>query len=202
MFTSDVHQRVPNQKSHQEQQAEQTRTSEDEVKSTTQIIQLYPRKKISPEVNPISYSKWILTLRCWLWLYLWMSCEFGHHARSRPKLEVAQGGLKGPSFKCISTVRCSSPNTGHQLNGMWNPSARPPTNIGLCKKALSKRKVFFPQGSVHFHVSWWEVSPAPSPGPDFSPSGFLARRPCPEGRLPWPPTFCFVSVGLEVATSR
>ena len=25
-----------------------------------------------------------------------------------------------------------------------------------CKKALSKRKVMFLQGSVHFQVSWWE----------------------------------------------
>ena len=25
-----------------------------------------------------------------------------------------------------------------------------------CNKALSKRKVVFLQGSVHFHVSWWE----------------------------------------------
>ena len=25
-----------------------------------------------------------------------------------------------------------------------------------CKKALSKRKVVFLQGSVHFHVSWWD----------------------------------------------
>ena len=25
-----------------------------------------------------------------------------------------------------------------------------------CKKALSKRKVVFLEGSVHFHVSWWE----------------------------------------------
>ena len=27
-----------------------------------------------------------------------------------------------------------------------------------CKKTLSKRKVVFLQGSVHFHVSWWEGS--------------------------------------------
>ena len=28
-----------------------------------------------------------------------------------------------------------------------------------CKQALSKRKVVFLQGSVHFHVSWWEGIP-------------------------------------------
>ena len=32
----------------------------------------------------------------------------------------------------------------------------PATNMGLCKTALFKRKVVFLQGSVHFHVRWWE----------------------------------------------
>ena len=32
----------------------------------------------------------------------------------------------------------------------------PPTNMEMQKGQLTKRKVVFLQGSVHFHVSWWE----------------------------------------------
>ena len=34
----------------------------------------------------------------------------------------------------------------------------PPTNMEVQKGQLTKRKVVFLQGSVHFDVSWWEGS--------------------------------------------
>ena len=51
----------------------------------------------------------------------------------------------GPSVDSALATRSSSIVASYQLT--WK-----------CKKALSKSKVVFLQGSVHFHVSWWEGS--------------------------------------------
>ena len=56
-----------------------------------------------------------------------------------------------------------------------------------CKKVLSKSKVVFPEGSVHFHVSWWEgklfeFATPKGPSLRFRPQGARGRTPCRGGR--------------------
>ena len=73
-----------------------------------------------------------------------------------------------------------APNVGylHLLKDIFKRESRdtlPPTN--KCKNALSKRKVVVLQGSVHFHVSWWEgIFKGNIASPLFFASGSAASR--------------------------
>ena len=53
------------------------------------------------------------------------------------------------------------PHCGKNRSFHLNLSVRLPSHqlTWKCTKALSKRKVVFLQGSVHFRVSWWEGTP-------------------------------------------
>ena len=50
---------------------------------------------------------------------------------------------------------------GPRFVGSFGMLTLPPTNMGVQKGQLTNRKVVFLQGSVHFHVSWWEGTLSP-----------------------------------------
>ena len=66
--------------------------------------------------------------------------HLGHPPRAA-QLNVWKNLKEAVKILCVDGMLYHLPS--HQLT--WK-----------CKKALSKKKVGFLQGSVHFHVSWWE----------------------------------------------
>ena len=86
-------------------------------------------------------------------------------ALSKRKVVLLEGSVHFHVSKCFAWFQRESKVKTKQTTSLFFFGV-PPTFLELvpsnqltwkCKKALSKRKVVLLEGSVHFHVGWWEV---------------------------------------------